>query len=128
MIRHNGEGVKQNKYLGFTMNEEDFINCRAYVRKRATGKYDPKGEYENGIPRTVLPVEERWSARLFELSDVFHELGEEDTQHIDIDDYYDVSTWEGYRLYMKSDLDVKKPPINNWLTPSRYKKSLLDFE
>lgn len=128
MIRHNGEGVKQNKYLGFTMNEEDFINCRAYVRKHGTGRYDPAGKFENGIPRTLLPVEERWSARHFELSDVFHELGEEGSLNIDIDEYHDVSSWQGYRQYMKSDMNVMKPPVENWLTPSRYKKSLLDFE
>ena len=127
MIRANGEGIKQNKMLGFTMNKDDFINCRAHVRKKGTGMYDPKGEYENGIPRTLLPVEERWSARHFSLSEVFCNLSEEETRYLDLDYYYDVGSWKGYREYMRSDMEIEKPLCDEWIKPTKYKKSLMNF-
>ena len=128
MIRHNGESVINDRYLGFTFSPEDFIKCRAWVRENGTGRYNPDGKWENGFPRELLPREEQWSARHFKLSDVFSNMSTENTQHIDIDDYHDAHSWETYRLYMQSDAYIEKPPVANWIAPSRYKKSLLDFE
>lgn len=125
MITSNGEGVKQNKYLGFTFGQQDFIDCRAHVRKEGTGKYIAT---EVGIPREKLPPEERWSARHFELSDVFSKLSEQDTNYLDLDYYHDVTSWDGYKSYMTSGQNIEKPRIKGWLSKSRYKKSLLEFD
>tara|TARA_Y100001938_G_scaffold137260_1_gene201191 strand:- start:354 stop:1235 length:882 start_codon:yes stop_codon:yes gene_type:complete len=123
-----GEGVKHNKYLGFTFSQQDFINCRAYVRKKGTGMYVPGGKLNDaGIPREVLPVEERWSARKFNLSEVFKELGDASVTH-DLPYYYDVTSFEGYKRWASSQIEISKPPVEKWITPSRYKKSLLEFE
>ena len=128
MIKSNGGGVKQNKYLGFTFDQQDFINCRSFVRKEGTGRYVPGGKKnEQGIPRELLPVEERWSAKKFELSEVFSELSDE-THDLELDYYHDVTSWGGYRRYMASDIKVEKPKVEQWLTKSRYKKNLLDFD
>ena len=128
MITNENQGVKGNKYLGFTFDQEDFINCRASVRERGTGRYAPGGKKnEDGIPRELLPVEERWSARHFEISEVFSELPD-DAHCIELEYYYDVTSWGGYRNFMSSGLNIEKPRVKEWLSKSRYKKDLLDFQ
>ncbi len=127
-ITAQGKGVKHNRYLGFSFTQEDFINCRAHVRKEGTGMYLPGGKLnEAGIPRELLPPEERWSARKFDLSEVFSELGDASTTH-DLNYYCDITSFEGYRAWAASEVDITKPPVEKWITPSRYKKSLLEFE
>lgn len=127
-ITSQGEGVKHNKYLGFTFNQQDFIDCRAHVRKEGTGMYVPGGQKnEKGFPIEMLPPEERWSARHFELSDVFSQLGNEATS-LDLNYYFDATSFEGYRQWAGSGVEIKKPPVDKWIEPSRYKKSLLEFE
>jgi len=32
------EGIKEGRMLGFTFNQQDFIDCRAWVRKEGTGR------------------------------------------------------------------------------------------
>lgn len=127
-ITSNGEGIKQGKMLGFTFNDKDFINCRAYVRKEGTGKYLPNGRVNDlGIPKDLIPVGERWSGRHFELDEVFSKLGEE-ANTLDLDYYHDVTSFAGYRGWASSEVEIKKPPVDKWLEPSRYKKSLLQFD
>tara|TARA_Y100000589_G_scaffold331529_1_gene385478 strand:- start:72 stop:965 length:894 start_codon:yes stop_codon:yes gene_type:complete len=128
MITNNNEGVKGDKYLGFTFEQEDFINCRAFVRENGTGRYVPGGKKnEDGIPRELLPIEKRWSARNFKMSEVFCKLPD-DVHKIELDYYYDVTSWNGYREFMSSDLAIEKPRVKEWLSKSRYKKDLLDFQ
>jgi len=127
MITNEGEGVKHNKYLGFTFDQQDFINCRSFVRKEGTGRYLPGGKKnEDGMPRELLPADERWSARNFELSEVFSRLSD-DAVRVELDYYYDVTSWHGYKKFMMSDLEVGKPRVKDWLTTSKYKKDLLNF-
>ncbi len=114
--------------LGFTFNEEDFINCRAWVRKEGTGRYVPGGKKnEEGIPRELLPAEERWSGRHFQLEDVFCQLGDDATT-LDLSYYFDASSFDGYKQWAASQIEISKPPVEKWIEPSRYKKSLLEFE
>ena len=75
----------------------------------------------------VLPPEERWSAKKFNLSEVFSQLGSPTVTH-DLSYYYDVTSFEGYKRWAASKIKISKPPVEKWITPSRYKKSLLEFE
>ena len=127
-ITSEGEGIKQGKMMGFTFNEEDFINCRAWVRKEGTGRYVPGGKKnEEGIPRELLPPEERWSGRHFQLEDVFSQLGEDATT-LNLPYYFDSTSFSGYRQWAESGVKIDKPVVEKWIEPSRYKKSLLEFE
>tara|TARA_B100001250_G_C19799826_1_gene790499 strand:- start:696 stop:1574 length:879 start_codon:yes stop_codon:yes gene_type:complete len=127
-ITTRGEGIKHGKMLGFTFNKQDFINCRAWVRKNGTGRYVPGGEKnEQGIPRELLPPEERWSARHFQLDEVFSQLGDA-AGTLDLSYYHDATSFEGYRQWASSQIEIKKPLVENWIQPSRYKKSLLQFD
>lgn len=127
-ITTRGEGIKEGKMLGFTFNKDDFINCRAWVRKNGTGKYKPGGQLsEEGIPIELLSPEDRWSGKHFELHEVFSQLGNS-ASVLDLPYYYDTTSFEGYREWAASQIEIKKPPVDKWIEPSRYKKSLLEFE
>lgn len=128
MITGNGEGIKDGKMMGFTFNEDDFINCRAWVRKEGTGRYVPGGKKnEEGIPRELLPAEERWSGRHFTIDEVFSQLGG-DAEILDLPYYFDATSFDGYKQWAESDIAIEKPVVEKWIEPSRYKKSLLGFE
>lgn len=127
-ITTRGEGIEKGKMLGFTFNKDDFINCRSWVRKNGTGKYKPGGQLsEEGIPIELLPPEERWSGRHFELHEVFSQLGDGFSK-LDLPYYYDATSFKGYRDWTASKIQINKPPVDKWIEPSKYKKSLLEFE
>ena len=127
-ITTNGEGIKEGKMLGFSFTQEDFINCRAWVRKNGTGAYVPGGKKDDrGIPIEILPAGERYSGRYFEIDQVFCELGDE-ASIVDLDYYFDATSFEGYRRWMQSEVEIKKPAVKRWIEPSRYKKSLFEFD
>ena len=126
-ITTRGEGIEKGKMLGFTFNKDDFINCRSWVRKNGTGKYKPGGQLsEEGIPIELLPPEERWSGRHFELHEVFSQLGRNYSK-LDLPYYYDATSFKGYRDWAASKIQINKPPVDKWIEPSKYKKNLLQF-
>ena len=100
-LSFSGETVRDDKYLGFTFNNDDFIMIRKVFREKATGLY--KANPAGGIPTERLPFEERYSARFFGLSDVFCPLEQDKTSAIKVPWYYDISTWKGYREFMGSE-------------------------
>ena len=62
---------------------------------------------ERGIPRSRLPIEERYSARFFDLKDVFTDFDLESATVFEPSEYSDVGSWEQYRTYMSSPLSEK---------------------
>tara|TARA_Y100001973_G_scaffold72927_1_gene106388 strand:+ start:176 stop:1060 length:885 start_codon:yes stop_codon:yes gene_type:complete len=109
-------GVKQNKPIAFTMTGEDFKKCRRFVNKKTTREFLPPGP-DQQYPSERLPLEERWSARYFELKDVFKEIDETNANKMDLDWYYDISNWSGYRNFLASDFSIETP--NEDLTKPR---------
>ena len=92
-LTFHGNSVKNNLYLGFTFDGEDFKTIRNNLRKSATG-LRPPGQ---GLTREVLPIEERWSARHFSLDKVFESvIIDKDTKRVDVDWYYGIDNWESY--------------------------------
>lgn len=109
-LTHEGQTVKDNIPLAFTMFNQDYLNCRRDVNKKTTKTFinPPPGE----LPSQKLPVEERWSARYFEFDDVFEKLNIKTGHKMDLEWYYNLSSWEGYRSFLGSDNFVKKPSDN----------------
>jgi hypothetical protein len=67
-----------------------------------------------------LPAKDRWSARHFDLATIFDKVSEEDCFRQELDWFYDLRDWDGYRAYLASDNLVGSP---NWrLTKGRIKK------
>ena len=122
-LRHDGKIVKDNEYLGFTIDAEDFIKCRRHVRKNATLLYKSE-TLEGGIPRQKLPKDERYSGRYFDLSQVFREAREGDAKYVDVETYNSSVTWDEYREYFRNEKLITKPK-GKWFVNNRYRKSLL---
>ena len=99
-----------NHHTSFTFGKEEFVRFRREIRK-GTGQF----KNSEGIPTEKLPIEERYSARWFGLKDVFIDLDNNKDNSIEIEKFYDLSSWENYRNYLSSDLALKTSRPPEWL-------------
>ena len=81
--------------------------------RSGTGQYTLDQVDERGIPRSKLPLEQRWSARFFELKDVFKNLDLDDSNVLD-SEYYNIGTWSEYTTLMSTEFinNIKRPPLD----------------
>ena len=100
-LTYNDKTVKDNEYLAFTFDGDDFKKCRKFVRKTSTKEYYPPKEGEQ-YPTERLPLQERWSSRHFDLSTVFKMLSVNKSTNICLSWYYPIDSWSSYREYMAS--------------------------
>jgi len=100
--------AKDNLPLAFTMTGEDFKLCRRSVNQKTTKEYLPPSPDEQ-YPSKKLPIEERWSARQFDLSDVLEKVNENNSYKVELDWFYDISNWGGYRNFLASNNVVEIP-------------------
>ena len=109
-VRNGNKTVRDNEYTSFTFGKEEFIIYRRNIRK-GTGAYTSEVVDERGIPRSKLPLEERWSARFFQLKDVFTGVSHKNSNFYDANDFHNLGSWEDYKRYIKSDLaaNIKRP-------------------
>lgn len=108
LMKHDGHTVVDDVPLCFTMLGQDYIHCRRHVNKETTKEFYNTEEGEQ-YPSKRLPLEERWSAKNFDLSVVFNKLNTADAHIYEPEWFFDLSTWEGYRSYLASDKIIKKP-------------------
>jgi hypothetical protein len=108
-VTHQNQTVKDNNHSSFTFGREEFIIYRRNIRK-GTGHYTSEIKDHRGIPRSTLPIERRWSARFFELKDVFYGVNG-DANYYEADNFYNLNGWQQYRDYMCSGLakSIKRP-------------------
>ena len=109
-VSFGGKTVEDNNYSSFTFGKDEFIQYRKNVRK-GTGKYSSEIKDERGIPRSKLPLEDRWSARFFEPKDVFYGANQATDYHHEVEHFYNLHNWVSYMEYMKSELAMgtKRP-------------------
>ena len=112
-VTHNGQTPAQGIHTSFSFGKDEFVRFRRQIRK-GTGTYSSELN-EKGIPNKKLPYDERYSARWFGLEDVFIDLDNTKSNSIDIQEFYDLSSWDNYRNYLSSELSsrTKRPPT--WL-------------
>ena len=108
-LTHDGATVKDNLPLSFTLFGEDFKECRRSINTKTTREYLPPSPGQQ-YPSQRIPLQDRWSARYFQLNTVFEKINEDNSKKIDIGWYYDVSCWDGYRNYLGSNFSVETPP------------------
>ncbi len=102
MLSHDGKTVKDNEYLGFTFDKDDFIMCRRKIRE-GTGQYNSE-VLEGGIfPREKLPKEERYSARHFLLDKIFEPVIIYKENKVEVPWYYNIDSWDSYCSYLGSE-------------------------
>ena len=102
-VTFENKSIKNNEYLGFTFDAEDFKEARRIIRKEGTGEFT----HYNADKR--IPIEERWSARYFELDKVFKYVKMGDN-NLELPWYYNIDNWEGLKKYLGSDNSLDRPP------------------
>jgi hypothetical protein len=96
-VTKNGLSVEDNLYASFTFGKEEFVKYRRIIRQKGTGMYDPQSpKDERGIHTERLPIEERYSARHFDLQDVFIDIDVSEDNSVEPSWYYDIGSWEEY--------------------------------
>lgn len=100
--------VKDNQYLSFTMFGEDFKNCRRHVNSETTKTFY-NTEVGEKYPSKKLPINERWSARGFDIETVFMHVNDTDAYNHNIDWFYSMDTWDGYNRFISSENFIQKP-------------------
>jgi hypothetical protein len=112
-VTNKGQTPAQGMHTSFSFGKDEFIRFRRQLRK-GTGHYSGVLN-EDGIPKTKLPIAERYSARWFNLEDVFIDLDIAEDNSVEVEEFYDLSSWDNYRNYLSSELaeNTKRPP--EWL-------------
>ena len=120
ILNYEGKTVKDNEYLGFTFNGEDFKRCRTHVNDKTTRSYHPPRPGDR-YPSERLSAEDRWSARNFDLKTVFNELTLEKKEIISVPWYYPIDSWCNYKEYIASDNSIILPSESFRKTTKRNK-------
>lgn len=107
-FKYNGLSVANNQYLPFTMTGEDFKLCRRAINKKTTRGYLPPLP-DQQYPSQKLPLQERWSARHFTLSDIYEPLVTMPHESVDLEWHYNISSWQNYVEYISSGNLINKP-------------------
>jgi hypothetical protein len=115
--------VKDNLPLSFTMKGEDFIQCRRKVNKTTTREYLPLAEGQK-YPSQKLPLEERWSARNFDFKLIFENVDDKEAKKVELEWFYDISSWEEYKSFLGSGNFIKKP-YEELTKPRKHAKLLI---
>ena len=98
------QSVKDNLYLGFTLNMQQIDDLLSEVREKSTGIWkDPETRQER------LALDERFSYRNFDLKKTFESISFEKYTFASIEEYFSISCWKEYCRYLKNKDDVLKP-------------------
>jgi len=112
-LSYEGKTVREGLYLSFTFDADDWKRFRKIIRE-GTGKYSPGSyfdEEERTVKGTLLPKEERYSAKYYSLERVFGNI-DLDKEKVGVcSSYYSIDTWEDYCTYMGSGVSttLKRP-------------------
>jgi hypothetical protein len=112
---YEGKTVKDGEYLGFTFNHKDIKTFSREIKRKGTGQWLPFSEQpslrDGKYPTKKYPIEERWSARFFELEEVFEFEDIKPEQKIELEWYYNISSWDKLCVFLGSDQSeqIKRP-------------------
>tara|TARA_R100001594_G_scaffold139253_2_gene183510 strand:+ start:2779 stop:3723 length:945 start_codon:yes stop_codon:yes gene_type:complete len=119
ILTDNGGSVLDGEYAGFAFDSKEIGKLTKYFWDKQTGKYDPSQPIEDRRDgkyiTKLLPKEDRYSGRYFEVKDVFKHLDlTEKAFKVEMEWYYDISSWENLCEYLASDESrkMKKPKLS----------------
>jgi len=116
LLSHSGKTVVDGEMLGFTFTPEESKELTYEFKRSATSLY--KNYPSDGIVRDSKELErysidERYSGRFYNIKDVFGNLATEDTKIVELDGFWDISSWEGYCSFISQrGKDIKRPSEN----------------
>ena len=108
LLTDKGNSVLDGYYIGFAFEAKEVGKLIKYFWDKQTGKYDPSQpveERKQGKYFTkLLPDELRYSGRFFKVEDIFNQLdNSEKIFKIEMEWYYDISSWENLCKYLSSE-------------------------
>ena len=106
LLTHQGNSVINGTQLGFTLTKQQVHEATKNFRKMEVGH---QYEDEDGN-RRKRKVSESFTGRFFSLDKVFENVyGEDRVGRIEIDEAYQIDTFDGYRQLMGSNINLEKP-------------------
>ena len=92
-----GETVRNKRYVGFTFFPDDWPKFKHNAKSLCTG-----GDKQ-------LPIQERWSSKDISLDKMFDLDIIIMDKVVEVEEYYDLDSWENLRDYYKSDMKIPRP-------------------
>ena len=106
MLSYTKQTVKDNLYLGLTLDMEQIEQLITESKTRSTGMWkDPTTRKER------YSLEERFSYKNFTLQEVFETLKCSSYDKLDVEDYYNLDNWSEYCSFLTHNPSIKKPKI-----------------
>ncbi len=113
---HGGKTVKDGLPLSFVLDPEEWRRAKRVITTNASVWKAP----DEGMPTEKLPPEERLLSLNYGLEDVFG--GGPEGKEQEIENFYDLTTWDGYVKFISSDLGKKtKRPGTKTMYRGRHK-------
>lgn len=107
LLSHNGETAKQGKYLSFTITNSQLDALLEESISTSSGMY----QFDESGNRSLIPMEERFSYRKFDLKEVFSNLDFSGYTRINIEDYIRIDNWKDYCAFLAENPEIRKPAL-----------------
>ena len=108
VLSYKDKTVKDGYYLGLALTIEQINQFIKESKTRSTGYWrDPETRTE------PYPLEERFSYKNFDLSEVFQTLDLEDYNKIEAEEYYSLDSWENYCSFLSNNKDLSRSKLLN---------------
>lgn len=101
--------VRDNLYLSFTFFPEDWPKFKWNAKNKCTGG------------SKLIPPEKRWSSKNFNLDKIFNLDTITVDKKVEINEYYDLSSWESLKEFYKSDLKIPRP-AKQFMKPYHFRR------
>ena len=107
-LSYKDKTVKDGYYLGLALTIEQINQFIKESKTRSTGYWrDPETRTE------PYPLEERFSYKNFDLSEVFQTLDLKDYNKIEAEEYYSLDSWENYCSFLSNNKDLSRSKLLN---------------
>jgi len=110
-LSHMGKTVRDNKYLAFTFFPEDWPKFKWNIKEQCTG-----GDRS-------IPFQERWSSKNFSLDKIFSLDVISMDKVNEVEEYYDLASWESLKSYYASSLKIPRP-TRGFMKPYIFNKEI----
>jgi len=106
MLCHKGKTIKDNIYLGLTLEMPQIEKLIMESKTRSTGMWkDPETRKER------YSAEDRFSYRNFTLQEVFETIDTSGHEKIETEQYFNLDNWQDYCRFLSTSPNIKRPKL-----------------
>ncbi len=98
LLSHEGKTVCDGIHCSFTFDADDYKKCRTYIRQYPFKNWDPEVSSK--------PIQQQQLS--LSLEQVFKNLDTDGRLMLECPWFYDISSWENYRKFLASDINLTK--------------------